>query len=209
MLPIGYDANDSTLPLFTTSQIDDYGLPLFWGYDRYLVVETRDDTKYVTDFKMEQEMYRRPIHRYNRRERFYHTLTYLLGDRGKVPPTVLLICNIYAEPTWEGVRKVLKEYKWRVYYNRIPFILQHMVGKQMAQVKAEQYRAIMADFDWFHAWFEQNKFLMDRKYFPNMKFIALKLMDRHGIVTTHPIPGARTKRKTKELEEIWDLFTKQ
>lgn len=198
------------VPVFTSCQIDDYGFPEHWGYDLYRIIENRDTTTFVTDYKMEQAYYKRPIHRYCRKKRFMTTLHQLLGDKGKVPEHVLVIILTYAKPgnVWNQIRRMLKHFKWSIYYNRIPYIIQQVYKQPTTKVSADQYRDISKSFDLFCHWFEEHKFMFERTYFPNMRFIALKLIEMHGITLHYDIPFARTQRKLKQLEFIWSSFNK-
>lgn len=81
MLPIKHDPDG--VPVFSSTQIDDYGLPEHWGYEVYRVSESLE-ANMVTDYKMEQEMFFRKIHRYSRVARFKVCLLNLLGERGKI-----------------------------------------------------------------------------------------------------------------------------
>lgn len=207
MKPIRLDPDQ--VPVFTSDQIDDYGLPEEWGFETYRIVENRDTMTFTTDFKLEQTYYKRPIHRYCRKKRFLSTLYQLLGDKGKVPPHVIAVIQTYWKPgdNWNQIRKMLKHYKLSMYYNRIPYIVQQLSQQNSVnKISADQYRDIIADFDRFCFWFDQNKEHLDRRYFPNMRFIALKLIHGHGVTFNYPIPLARTRRKLKQLEHIWNLF---
>lgn len=211
MKPIRYE-ND--LPVFTTFQLEEYGLPEHWGYEHYEVIENRDTVTMTTDYKLEQQYFKRPIHRYCRKQRFKTTLGQLCGDTGKVPLMWVAIVGTYLKTDqpdlWNQARKILKHYKQRLYYNRIPFILQQITKTNSSKkIHADQYRAIMADFERFCFLYEQHKHFMNRKYFPNMRFIALKLLAHHGVTFNYEIPVARNKQKRKELEEIWDWFMEQ
>lgn len=197
------------VPLFTSNQIDDYGFPEHWGFEVYRIVENRDSVVMTTDFKLEQSYYKRPIHRYCRKKRFMTTLHKLLGDKGKVPEHIIQIIQTYIQPgdLWNQIRAMLKHFKCSIYYNRIPYIINRMTRvNSVPPVSADQYREMAAEFDRFCYWFDQNKHQFDRTYFPNMRFIALKLIQAQGIELNYPIPFARTKRKLKQLEFIWNLF---
>lgn len=54
MKPIRID--EDGIPIFTNVQVDDYGFPEHWGFDRYHIIESREGN-FVTDYKMEQERY--------------------------------------------------------------------------------------------------------------------------------------------------------
>ena len=48
-----------------------------------------------------------------------------------------------------------------------------------------------------------------RKYFPSIRFVALELMEMHGVEFAYTVPKARTYRKRKVLGWIWrDLLGK-
>ena len=207
MLPIRYDPDGAAI--FTSNQIDDYGFPEYWGFEVYRVVENRDTTTFTTDYKLEQSYYKRPIHRYCRKTRFLTVLHHLLGDKGKVPEHIVTIIKTYIQPgdVWNQVRRMLKHFKLSIYYNRIPYIIQQITQQNSSkQVSADQYRDIISDFDRFCSWFEQRKHEFERSYFPNMRFIALKLVQLHGVELNYDIPLVRTQRKLKQLEFIWNLF---
>lgn len=42
-----------------------------------------------------------------------------------------------------------------------------------------------------------------RKYFPNLRFICLKMLERHNTKFEYRIPLIRTPRKLKPLEDLW------
>lgn len=207
MVPISYHG---TIPVFTKHQMDLYGLPSDWGYEEYHIVD--DGPDHVTDYDMEQQ-YRgnaRPVHRYNRKERFLMTLQQLCGHRGKVPPHIVTLVKTYASSTgdlFQNVRNILKHYGMRIYYNRIPTLLQQVFQMYCAVVTAEQYESMMELYDEFNTWFLGCSNQFHRSYFPNMRFLALTILEHHGIVLPYTIPKARTARKLKELQDIWNLFT--
>lgn len=210
MIPIRFD--EDGVAVFTNHQVDDYGFPEHWGFETYRIVENRDTVNMATDYKMEMGYYRRPIHRYCRKQRFTSTLHQLLGDKGKVPDWVVAIVKTYLKPgdMWNHTRNILKHYKLRLYYNRIPYIVQQITKTNSAKpVHSDQYRAVMADFDRFCYLFDNHKHSFKRKYFPNMRFMALKLIERHGIELNYSIPLTRTMRKRKDLEFIWNWFLQQ
>lgn len=207
MKPIRYEHG---IPVFSKNDVDDYGLPDQWGYEQYEVVESRDTQQMTTDYKMEQQYYKRPIHRYVREERFRKTLEYLLGDRGTVPKEVIQIVQSFLKGPdyWSATRKILKHFKMRLYYNRIPYIIQQITKtNSVGKIRAEQYEMMMYQFRMFCQWFQEQKHVFQRTYFPNMKFIALKLIQEQGIELNYTIPETQTLRKRKELDLIWSLFT--
>lgn len=204
-----YRIDPDNVPVFTHSQIDEYGFPDWYGYEIYRVIETTSCIQVVSGFS-ESVYSKRPIHRYCRIKRFTTILHHLLNDVGKVPNEVIDLVREHMfpnRPIWDEVRTVLKENKLRIYYNRIPFIVQKLTRTQPTQkVTFEMYQNIFKEFHLFINYFETNKKDFGRTYFPNMRYIALKLLTRWGVFLNYEIPFIRTFRKFKELEMIWDRF---
>ena len=71
------------------------------------------------------------------------------------------------------------------------------------------HEAIIADFKYLQHVFETSKKreAWSRKYFPSLKFIAVKLLEKHGIKCNFDIPFIRTKRKQKALDIVWSDFS--
>lgn len=210
MQPFKLD-HDGT-PMFTNIQIDDYGLPEHWGYEKYRVIESREAV-FVTDYKMEQERYFQKIHRYSRLARFKVCLYNILGERGRIPKHVLSMVKNYLKPNsmdkWNDTRKLLKHFKQRRYYDQIPSILKTLsFGRTFQSLTGEQFEAIISDFKCISDRFDRLKDNCSRRYFPNIRFIVLKLLDLHGVKPNYPIPLVRTTRKMKSLESLWDLLIK-
>jgi hypothetical protein len=42
-----------------------------------------------------------------------------------------------------------------------------------------------------------------RKYFPNLRYVALRLLVDHGAVFEYDVPLLKTKRKLKGLDELY------
>jgi len=203
MLPLRIDPDGT--PVFTNLQIDDYGLPEHWGYNKYIVTQSREAV-FVTDFKMEQERFFKKTHRYCRTSRFKTCLLNLLGERGKIPAHVLSMVKTYLKPNsidkWNDTRKILKAFKQRRYYDNIPMILKHLnYGRLFKAITSETLEAIVNDFKALSTKFEETK--TTRRYFPNIRFIVLKLLQLHGVTQNYPIPFARTCRKLKSLTTLW------
>ena len=203
MLPLRIDPDGT--PVFTNLQIDDYGLPEHWGYDKYIVTQSREAV-FVTDFKMEQERFFKKTHRYCRTSRFKTCLLNLLGERGKIPAHVLSMVKNFLKPNsidkWNDTRKILKAFKQRRYYDNIPMILKHLnYGRLFKAITSETLEAIVNDFKALSTKFEETK--TTRRYFPNIRFIVLKLLELHGVTQNYPIPFARTCRKLKSLTALW------
>lgn len=211
--PVKFEDN---MPVYTIDQIEIFGEPCNWGVCAYLVTSSRDNQwTYASDWKFEQDRLGslRPIHRYVRQKRFEYTLYQLLGFRGTVPLELISDLRKYGydpRPThvWESIRGFIKQSEYgNVYYNRIPSIM-HMIGLRMRinvnnddgdfiEEIVDEFRLVNARFDRL-----KNK----PKYFPNMRFIALKFLHSFGARFDFHIPLIRTKRKLKPLESIWDTI---
>lgn len=184
------------VPVFLKSDCDVYGLPFHHGYDDYLVVD--DVVEYVMDYKMGLERHLRPIHRYDRKERFIFILAQLLGLRGDVSTATVRMCK--GCKSWEDVRKVLKREGKSKMYNRIPYIMKclGLPPKIILKVDNELFRQMVDDFVLVQNKF---KFLENRKYFPSLRFIAVKIIESYGGIVDFNF--IRTKRKLKELDADW------
>lgn len=196
--------------MFTNLQIDDYGLPEHWGYETYRVVESLE-ANLVTDYKMEQELFLKKIHRYSRLARFKVCLFNLLGERGTFPCHILTMVKSYLKPNsmdkWNDTRKLLKHFKQQRYYDQIPSILKRLsYGRCFPALNSEQFETLINDFKFLSDKFDRTKKDYKRRYFPNIRFIVLKLLEFHGIKPNYPIPLVRTSRKMKSLQELWGLL---
>lgn len=207
-VPINYHNN---IPQFSSSDLEIWGPPQSWGYEVYEVVEDRETAMpLVTDHKMEIGMLGnvRPIHRYSRKERFVVTALNLLGNRG-VPKKVMASMDEIdlTGNVWERVRERLKKGGFRKYYNSIPFILRQLGVGGVPDVGCLAFRDIVNDFVRLSEKFDRcRKDRHGRTYFPNIRFVALKLFDVHGVRFGFEIPKVRTVRKKGSLEEIWSLI---
>lgn len=195
------------VPVFTNLQIDDYGLPENWGYETYRVSESLE-ADMVTDYKMEQEMFFRKIHRYSRVARFKVCLFNLLGERGIIPEHITLMVKTYLKPDsvdkWNDTRKLLKHFKQRKYYDQIPVILKKLsFGRCFPALNSMQFEALINDFRFLSEKFDRRKKDYKRVYFPNIRFIVLKILELHGIKPNYPIPLVRTSRKMISLQQLW------
>jgi hypothetical protein len=207
---------DNYIPVYTTAQIDMYGFPDYYGVVCYTVIQEHEDVSpMVMDYQMEQERRGalRPIHYYDRIERFTSTLYQLIGCRGKVPEDVIETIKETEYSTdplyiWDSVRDILKTIpNGRKYYNRIPTILSKLGYKHKIDFQDQDYiiKDICLEFRKINAKYELIKSRLEgRKYFPSLRFIAFKLLEKHGAEFQYRIPFVRTPRKQVLLESIWD-----
>ena len=210
---------ENGIPFYNSDQIALYGLPDYWGIEYYQIIETREtSTPMVTDYDMEQARVGslRPIHFYNRVERFESILFQLVACRGKVPSNVIshIIDHGFdrdPDHVWDSIRAILKKKNWTRYYNRIPTILQ-ILGFDRKINFGDQNAFILEtvnEFKKLNAAFERLKPSLERKYFPNLRYIAFKLLQQQGAMFEYRIPFLRTPSKEKMLDRLWDLLQKE
>lgn len=211
--PIRFEGD---LPIYTTDQVDLYGYPEDWGIEKYLVIEERESGHpMVTDFQMEMERRGalRPIHHYDRVERFQSILYQLIGSRGVVPRLVIQTIKLegydaHPDKVWNSIRNLLKKHNWSLYYNRIPVILEQLGYKRKINFNDQNAFVlhIMNEFRKISARFEQIKPQLERKYFPNLRYVVFKLLQENGAEFEYNIPFLRTPRKEKTMDELWLLL---
>ena len=212
---------------FTREQIDMFGKP---NYPSYYVVEERE-VLFGMEWEDELQLPRpRKVHRYNRSTRFRHILTQLCCMTGNVPIEVVakvadelgvkykiwerwqrrkdgsrkikeweLLEKYDYDPDdiWDRVRIFLRDNKLGLYYNRIPTILNHFGIRTKKNITPKQYTGIIEEFQQLSdAWISSKKI-----YFPDLRYVALRLMNKHGIDVCYRIPWVNTKRKLKSLHE--------
>jgi hypothetical protein len=202
--------------VFTAEQLS-WAQPSDFGFDEdYLVVE-EEHTSHPLRTNYSDEIYltrKRPVHRYSRRERFKFTLGQLMGCSGNVPVAVLkamdkkYLASLKSEHLWDAVRETLKRHNWRIYYNRVPAILAGLGMSQFRYSSTKVFQDIMHDFDLMDKIFMSMKKQLKRSYFPNLRYTAVRLMKRHGVVMPVNIPLARTTRKLQSLDQLYnDIWT--
>lgn len=207
---IDYDG----VPVFNSQQVEIFGPPDYWGFQRFRVEECREDAHpFVMDWDQECEARGnlRPIHRYDRVSRFKTVLLALLGERKHVPSTVMDLCkNLKVDKNiWSAVRKILSKNKIaKSYLNGIPTIIKRLTNKPVIEFTWKCVVDCLRDFCKISHEFDSKK--MDerggRKYFPNLRFIAIKLLAKNGAVINLDIPVAVVKRKREAMEKWWSEF---
>lgn len=204
-----FKIDDDGTPCFRVCDCDDYGMPELYGFHVYRVIDTRE-LNLVADYKIEQSYDFRQIHRYCRFSRFKSTLLKLIGDKNSVPEHIIQAVRIYynkqSRDPWNEVRKILKHYKWRKYYDFIPSILSSLqIGKPL-KITQHQFDSILNEYRQIAEKFDREKQEMNRKYFPNIRFIVLKLLEKNNLVHSYQVPVARTRRKQKALLSLWETI---
>jgi hypothetical protein len=219
--------------IFTSYQIGQYGLPEENGWlDEYLVVEDEEDSHpRISTFLTARDydlIPQKEPHRYCRISRFKGVLNHLMGLGGLTTRKSLdvladivedLPVNIRYTPAcliWETIWKVLRRNKLAKYYSRIPTIIKTLNLADNCTKTGNQigiFIKVMDDFRELNSVFNEVKKQMSRQYFPNLRFIALMLLKRHGYESPIKIPYARTNLKIDRLhhdyELLWNTLRKQ
>ena len=202
--PHHYDGN---VPVFTLDQITN-SEPEQFGFENYLVVDCQPD--YALNWEDEQNLQKkRPVHRYCRKERFRFTLCQLLGSSGRISPQIcehfknMDLQDIPRNQLWNFLRSELKKKGWKI-YNRIPGLVGEIGRSKARMTNMKAYQQILDDFEKMHIAWPDIKSEFDRKYFPNLRYVALKLMAKAGIEPVIEIPLTRTPRKQILLDEIYE-----
>jgi hypothetical protein len=173
------------------------------------------DSEFHLDYDQEISHYLncKKKHRYSRKARFKSTLFQLIGVSGDTPSKIIKIVRNHLKPSvrrsslWNQVRHALKQNNLSLFYNRIPLLIKLTIGLKPRGVTYDAVQKILNDFNFFH--YQFNNHLAERwsrKYFPNLRFIALKLMQKHGITFPYKVPLVRTCRKKKYLEGLYAQF---
>lgn len=191
---------ENGIEFYYSSQIDLFGFP---PGDNYLVVNDTE-SPWVMDYGLEQDRKLRPIHRYNRVERFAFTLSQLLGLKGDVSEEIIELIQENECYDWESIRSILKENNLRRYYNRIPYIMKCVGLKPLItfEVTNSVYIEMVHHFRIIQNGFDKIK--GKRKYFPSIRYIVFRMLQDRGAVFDESVPFVRTKRKEKSLDEIWE-----
>jgi len=156
------------------------------------------------------------IHRYSRIDRFKFTVYQLLGLNGYVSIKIIGIVKTeigkyIKSPSkiWNTIRMILKDYGYTKYYNRIPEIIRQLTGMKPKNVDDINFQEFFGQFAEMSYLFNSKlKAQWHRSYFPNLRYIALRMFERFGIIYPYHIPLVRTFRKKKYLSNLFDDFNK-
>ena len=101
-----------------------------------------------------------------------------------------------------GVRRVLKKHGYKGYYNRIPSILKRF-GLGVCFCDYQAVESILREFGRISRKFDVMVWV-GRKYFPNLRWVALKMLELVGAKHEYRVPMILTKRKERVMEDIWE-----
>jgi hypothetical protein len=218
--PCYYDEDD--LPVFTKSQLNNCA-PEVFGYERYSIVE---DAEAAHPFglnyadEVHWRRWHRPIHRYDRPYRIRRTLAFVTGyDCQAVPEDVLRQLKRYVTTAdlmswhiYDRVRALLKRWRLAPWYSSIPHIIVRLGGPRW-RVSTDQFRRVSEDALTLHRRFDhfrrQERLQGNRRRFPKMQFVLLRLLDRHGVHPPYRVPWARTYIKRRQLWHLLDWMERQ
>lgn len=195
---------EGSTAVFTTSQIDLYGFPEYYGYTDYLVISD-NECPMVMDYAMEQggdtRGKLRPVHRYNRTERFTRILAQLLGLKTTVPSH--LLAHMGECTCWEDVRQVLKQQGASRYYNCVPSIMVQLGLERPITLAVDNtlFLKMVNDFQLFQAQYARQTHAS--KYFPSLRYIAFKIMQDNN-AEFNDVQFIRTRRIEDKLDKIWE-----
>lgn len=209
MLPLRWD--DDGYAIFSSVDIDDYGMPESWGYDRYLVVEEPTyQIAYADHWKAMAK------HQYCRVTRFRLLVGCLLNQnsfsskKGKKCLKKMGKVNLDLngdKSLWDHCCTSLKDAGFKKYYNWIPVILGDQNILDCSPNVKNLMASILLDFFQMHLIFDSVKNELGRKYFLPLRYTALKLAIKNGYDNPLKIPIAKTKIRLKKLDNdfayIW------
>lgn len=197
------------IPVYRRQDVDLYGLPEYYGLSDYLVVCVLDDLcPPKMDWKEEQDRRGslRPPHRYSRLARFKSLLRDMVGGANipKEAKDLLKGFTGLEDNLVEKVRKIFKTKGFQKYYNSIPCIVKQIKGERM-DFDWEIIEICILDFQQMSERFDK-EYKGPRKFFPNLRYVALTLFELNGFDYGLKIKKVRTPRKVKVLEDIFDCL---
>jgi hypothetical protein len=214
---------DNGIPVYSKYMIDLYGPP---NLSAYIVID--DSIEYLPSYndinnRIENMNH---IHRYDRIQRFNTILLQIIGD-SRITSKKGLKClkrvsknlphDYDLKPLsdiYQMVRHIMRRNGLKIYYNRIATIL-HEFNITDVRPHCSQYivNNVIADFQKMHHKFNSLSDDMNRKYFPNLKYIALKLLFKYGFTNPFGLKLAKTPSRLQKLENdfklIWDSIEEE
>ena len=205
---------EAGISYFYLRDVEIYGCPSTYGFSRFHVIDA--DPIYCYTNYLDNPGYSikpdRPTHLYDRLLRFRIVVSQLLGYKFSVAKSVQKserwekfskeVSGIMSD-YWNECRRILKNHNFSKYYNCIPSIIrQYCYFKDKVHYTETDFQLIMMTFKYIQEKFKTEK--DGRVYFPNLRFIALKIMEFHRIPLQYPIPLLITKSKAKFLNDYFD-----
>ena len=210
--------NKAGRAIFTSSQLE-WANPEDFGFTADYEVVEEEHTAHPLALNWADECYlqkKRAVHHYCRQERFRFTLSQLMGSTVRDIPAIVLskipksITRIPKARLWYSIRQILKKHGWRLYYNRIPAIISALNLVNFRTSSTSAFIRIIQDFERMHRIFKKIKTSLGRTYFPNLRYVAVRLMEKHNIVLPFLIPRTLTVKKQQSLDlmytKIWNAI---
>ncbi len=205
------------VPYYRMEDVDLYGLPDLWGILNYHVIDCADIScpqRLEHRDEVQLALEGRNIHRYSRYMRFKYTIDRLCGRSRVIIPdevTTMIqdeIVDTRPEYIWDSIRFLLKKHGYKKFYDRIPCIIRLMGHPGRIHMTDRVMQRILRDFMEMEDAFNELKGmgLIPIKYFPNLRYIALKLMEKHNVAVDYYIPFIRVKKVYEKLEPIRELM---
>jgi len=196
----------NNIPEYSIIDIENFGKPDYYGIENYLVIDSyekelvldwHDEVHLITDGQY--------IHRYDRIQRFTATLFQFIGHSRVVIPLQLINIiknngfSTHPKLVWNSIRSILKKYDYTKFYNRIPCILKILKYPYNIRYKGDMLFKIQNDFKKINDNFNEKKKELGINYFPNIRYVALYLMEKNGFVFEYHIPKTRVKKIETKL----------
>jgi len=205
---------DRGVPVYSSSDIEVWGLPDHYGIWDYLVVETRETAHPMVNGWVDLARCSLvPRHEYSRIQRFAGIVRNLLGQ-GRLPDEVIEYVednleDFCAASVWESVQVLLRRMKWGRYGNRIPVLLERFGFKTLlVQPKKSGVMVddVMIKFEEMSRKFDRMPKTTDWQYFPSMRYCALRLMQMNGIVFNYRVPLVKTRSKVNVINQKFNIL---
>lgn len=209
---------DNGVPVYTRTMIDLFGLPQ--THFNYLVID--DSIEYLHSYSTLETHCENlnNVHRYDRLARFSTMLLQIIGD-AQITSQKGLKCikqvskqlpkdyDLQSLSTiYQLVRTVMRRNGLKIYYNRIATILHEFnITDVRRHYSTHLVNNVIQDFEKMHYAFTKISHKISRKYFPNLKYVALKLLLKYGFSNPFGLKLAKTPSRLQKLdmdfEYIW------
>lgn len=198
---------EDDIAVFTLNQINILGDPEYYGFEKYMVID--NEPEFVLSVNHWKQSYLIPKHRYSRIARFRSVVLNLLGEAKMDFMARLVVEEYFTKDTsndYDACRKILKSFKMQKEYKTIPSLLFACYGIKLIEIPSgikKNTSAIIQEIYTRFIVFESlfNQMEKTRKYFPSLRYTALRIMEGLGFDTSK-VEGLRTKRKVVSI----DLF---
>jgi hypothetical protein len=207
---------ENGIPVYSKWQIDLFGPP---DKINYLVLD--DDVTYLPSYTQIQHCLENLeyVHHYDRVQRFTTILLQIVGDarisskKGmkcmkKVSRNIPSDIDLYPLPIiYQIIRNVMRHNGLKIYYNRVATVLNEFnITDTRKHYSPELINNVIEDFKKMHFMFEKIKKDLKRTYFPNLKYVALKLLLKYGFTNPFNLKLAKTPARLLKLNKDYDLI---